>query len=172
VSDDERSEDPPDPGTEDPFEQLASEIDREAAFGDDAGEDGSEFDEEAFSIGGGASDAGGASPFDELDSDVEDVDLEELFEEQFTEGESGEFDSEAVWDRIDETDTGEEEETAADEHVVSARNFCAQCEHAAEPPEVHCTYEGSQIVEFVDKSNVRVRNCPIVAQRRQIGRKD
>lgn len=169
----ERSEASAHPGIEDPFEQLASEIDREGAFGEgeDSETDGVGFDEEAFSIGGVTSQSGGDSPFDAFDSDVEDVDLDELFEEKFIEGEAGELDSEAVWDRLDETEA-REEETAAEEHVVPARGFCAQCEHAAEPPEVHCTYEGSEIVEFIDTDMVRVHNCPIVEQRRQLGEMD
>jgi len=142
---------------DDPFAELAAEMREDAAV-----------DGEEVTIGGEASDA--ASPFDELDADVDDVDPDELFEEMFVEQEAGGIDAESVWDALEESDEEPEEADAeGDEHVVSAREFCAQCEHAAEPPEIRCTYEGSEIVEFADKNTVRVRNCPIVARRNQLG---
>ena len=109
-----------------------------------------------------------SSPFDELASDVsapEDVDFDQFFDEMSPKEGAGEIDEGWVWDELEETG---ERETSGEEHIVSARAFCAQCEHAAEPPDVRCTYEGSEIVEFVDRDNVRLRNCPIVAERNQL----
>jgi len=160
---DETSQESADP--DDPFAELAGEIEGDAGF-----------DEEAFAVGREGSDD--ASPFDELQADTNDVDPDELFEEMFVEQEAGDLDTESVWETLEGTEReggkqdggGLEGETSeGDEHVVSAREFCADCEHAAEPPEVRCTYEGSEIVEFVDKNTVRVRNCPIVARRNKLG---
>lgn len=48
---------------------------------------------------------------------------------------------------------------------VSKHSFCEQCEHFTEPPEVSCTHEGTEIVEFLDMETVRVVDCPVVAER-------
>jgi len=76
-----------------------------------------------------------------------------------------------VWDAI-EADTGPEarigaapRSAEADTTVVSKREFCEQCHHFAEPPEARCTHDGTDIREFVDRTQVRVSNCPIVEQR-------
>lgn len=77
----------------------------------------------------------------------------------------------SVWSDSEETTAGNRD-VDGDGSVVPTISFCAQCEHVADPPEVRCTYEGSEIVEFVDEDHVRVRNCPIVAQREQISEMD
>ena len=76
-----------------------------------------------------------------------------------------------VWDVIEE-DKGTEARIGhaspsgdADTTVVSKREFCEQCEYFAEPPEARCTHDGTDIREFVDRTQVRVSNCPIVEQR-------
>jgi hypothetical protein len=114
------------------------------------------------------------SPFDELASDVGesssgDVDFDHLFEEMSTEADG--IDAESVWAELGSAGVGNGE-TSGEEHIVPTRAFCAQCEHVADPPEVRCTYEGSEIVEFVDKDNVRVRNCPIMKRRQQVSEMD
>jgi len=48
-----------------------------------------------------------------------------------------------------------------DERVIDKRSYCQQCPHFSEPPETACTHEGTEIVESVDFSRFRVRNCPI-----------
>jgi hypothetical protein len=116
--------------------------------------------------------SGATSPFDELASEVgsdpDDIDVDRLFEEMFTEGETEEIDAEWIWDELEETSVAEGRDSDGEEHIVPTWAFCAQCEHVADPPEVRCTYNGSEIVEFVDEERVRVRNCPIVARREQI----
>lgn len=55
------------------------------------------------------------------------------------------------------------------EHTVPKRAYCERCEHFSEPPEVSCTHPGTTIVEFPDIDHVRVRNCPVVAERQALG---
>lgn len=95
----------------------------------------------------------------------EEVDRDELWEELEEESPSDE-DTEPVTE--DEPSTGPTVEEAGDgeTHVVPKRSFCQSCEYLTDPPEFRCTAEGSEIVAFVDTDTVRVRNCPIVAQRR------
>ena len=49
-----------------------------------------------------------------------------------------------------------------DERVVDKRSYCQRCPHFAAPPETACTHDGTEIVESVDFSRFRVRNCPMV----------
>ena len=51
---------------------------------------------------------------------------------------------------------------AAADETVSKRDYCQKCPHFGEPPEVHCTHEGTEIVEVVTVEQFRVRNCPMV----------
>jgi hypothetical protein len=144
--------------------------------GGDGEGSGTLFDDDAFSAESlGTAEPGpgtdAASPFDELESDVgdagsADVDFDRLFEEMSAESETEGIDEEWVWDELEGGSPGGA--GSGEEHIVPTRAFCAQCEHVADPPEVQCTYEGSEIIELVDKDNVRVRGCPIVEQRQRI----
>ncbi len=58
---------------------------------------------------------------------------------------------------------------APDEHVVSKRAYCESCEHFGAPPAVSCEHPGTTIVEFPDADHVRVRDCPVVAERQETG---
>jgi hypothetical protein len=110
---------------------------------------------------------------------------QELFEE--IDVDVGSVDADAVWESVlaDEDDAGatdpagktatpegttEASDTGvgtadgdSDETVVAKRQYCQSCDFFTAPPEVACTYEGSEIVEIVDSSRFRVRNCPVVA---------
>lgn len=44
-------------------------------------------------------------------------------------------------------------------HTVPKRKFCMQCPYFSEPPDVRCTHDGTEILEFVDADHVRVENC-------------
>lgn len=103
-----------------------------------------------------------------------DVDVDaDLFESV----EVDEVDEEDVWDAFTEGETGPEEqvalgatpeETSPDgEAVVPKRQFCQRCPHFTDPPETACTHEGTSIVEVVDATRFRVRNCPVVAEERE-----
>lgn len=91
-----------------------------------------------------------------------------LFEERDTES----IDPDAVWQDLASADSrgasGESyERTFAD---VSKHSYCEHCEHFSPPPEVACTHEGTDIVEFLDMETVRVVDCPVVAERRELER--
>jgi hypothetical protein len=55
---------------------------------------------------------------------------------------------------------------------VSKHRFCEQCEYFTDPPEVGCTHETAEIVEFVDWETVLLVDCPVVAERRALGNVD
>jgi hypothetical protein len=51
---------------------------------------------------------------------------------------------------------------------VSKHRFCEQCEYFSEPPNAHCTHDEAEIVEYLDMETVRLLNCPVVAEQREI----
>jgi len=105
-------------------------------------------------------------PFGELD--VPDAPPEEDF---FEEMETADLDEEAVWEAVFEdpgvdSDPGKKDQGSADA-VVRKEQYCKRCEHFAEPPELACNNPGTDIVELVGVDEFRVRNCPVVADRRR-----
>lgn len=134
---------------EDPFDDLESLLEESTAKG--RRPSSSKMD-----------DSGSDTSVEELEPAEEDIDS--LFEEMLVDSASIDVDVDDVWEEI-RTETSEAVAESGEEHIVPTRSFCAQCEHVDTPPKLRCTYDGSEIVEFVDKDHVRVRNCPIVDQR-------
>lgn len=154
-----------------------SDDDRIEESGDDREEPAPDGD------GAGTTDAD-SDPFDDIDDitdgepvddpftemEVEDIDEDDVWAEltDETNGDTG-GDGDALGDgetSLQETVVGADEGTDADEAIVEKRSFCQRCTFFAEPPEVACTNEGTEIVELLDTERFRVRNCPVVAQRR------
>lgn len=120
-----------------------------------------------------------ADPFDDLGEETGDG-----LEDPFIQMDVEEIDEEDVWAEITSDEASSEsepadgaeipEESAAaasavaeeDETIVEKSSYCQQCEFFSEPPEVACTNPGTEIVELIDTERFRVRNCPIVRQRR------
>jgi hypothetical protein len=85
----------------------------------------------------------------------------------FTETEVEGVDPDEVWQRLSSAEsagsvTREAGRTYAE---VSKHSYCEQCEYFSEPPDVECSAEGTEIVEFLDMERVRVVDCPVVAER-------
>ncbi|MDZ7702004.1 MAG: hypothetical protein U5J98_07995 [Halobacteriales archaeon] len=113
--------------------------------------------------------AGEEIPMGELEEGADELD--DLFEaENYDESAA-----EGLWDALEEEPEltgGVEAGETPDEHVVPKRSYCEDCEYLSDPPAVHCTHAGTKIIEYVDLDHVRVRNCPIVAQRQALGDRD
>lgn len=96
-------------------------------------------------------------PFEGADSAFEEMDVESL-------------DPDQVWEGLESAEArgsvGDASERTYAE--VSKHSFCEQCEYFSEPPNVSCAHEGTEIVEFLDMETVRVVDCPIVADRREL----
>jgi len=81
------------------------------------------------------------------------------------------IDHDIDWDRLE----GPPSESLAGEGTdaeVSKHRYCEQCEFFSDPPEASCTHEGTEIVAYLDMETVRVRNCPVVAQREALERQE
>ena len=84
--------------------------------------------------------------------DVEDVDTDEVWADLlFEDGEptEGQFPA-----------SGTDEKGGQ----VVTQGLCHRCEYFGDPPQLHCTHEGTDIRELVDMSHYRVTNCPMVDQ--------
>ncbi|QWC18513.1 hypothetical protein [Halorubrum sp. 2020YC2] len=169
----------PDTGeVDDPFAALGDGVDEGAPDADSAADAASPADPEPA--------APADDPFAELDADAGG---EATDEDPFESMEVGDVGEEDVWEALDgeasigtdatEFDAGTADAetddptawpggpsagpgTAGDERVVDKRSYCQQCPHFSAPPETACTHEGTDIVESVDFSRFRVRNCPMV----------
>ena len=98
-------------------------------------------------------------------------DADDPFEALFREEPFEAVERRALWQSI-EAQSAEgpvATEDAPDEYVVPKRSYCETCEHLSEPPEMRCTHPGTTIVEFADNDHLRVRNCPVVAERQLLG---
>lgn len=92
--------------------------------------------------------------------------------EELKGGGSGSVDADANLDdvltegveAVEEADpsTPVEDEAVPGVYTVSKRNYCLQCPHFSEPPDVRCTHPGTTIVSFVDSEHVRVKDCPMI----------
>ncbi|MDS0278219.1 hypothetical protein NDI85_10465 [Halomicroarcula sp. S1AR25-4] len=84
----------------------------------------------------------------------------------------GSVDPDGVWDSLGEDDSPTPPSDRKRYADVSKHRYCEQCEHFAEPPAVQCTHEGTEILEFVDMETVRLLNCPVVAEQRELGNEE
>jgi len=115
-----------------------------------------------------ASDAADAeeNPFAELDA-PDAADPEEDF---FEEMETADIDEEAVWESVfeePEAAAPDTETAGGADAVVRMEQYCKKCEHFSDPPELACNNPDTEIVELVGVEEFRVRNCPVVADRRR-----
>jgi hypothetical protein len=96
------------------------------------------------------------------------------------------IDPDDMWERLtadtDEDDDAEPEPAAdavgatvgsaadAEDDVVrvSKHSYCEGCEYFSPPPDVRCGHEGTEIIEFVDIDDIRIANCPVVEERREL----
>ena len=105
-----------------------------------------------------------------LDTDTREGDPFENVRGAFEEMAVSELDPDSVWQQLASAESrgsvgDARERTYAD---VSKHSYCEQCEHFSEPPNIFCSHEGTEIVEFLDMDTVRVVDCPIVAEREEL----
>ena len=154
----------------DPFEFLATEdTDESPGFEADPGGDraegtgatsADEFREVTEpSVGPAEGQAPEDDPFSEAAPDFAEVDL-------------GDVDEDEVWDLLSDAQARGSVADVRDRTYAegSKHSYCERCEYFTGPPSADCTHNGTEILEFVDMETVRVVDCPIVAERRQLER--
>lgn len=105
-----------------------------------------------------------ADPFAGLDDREGDPFEEDPFEPVETET----VDPDRAWEQLEEGADPTVEKPEGTVTEVSKRRYCERCEYFSPPPDVSCTHEGTEILGFPDRETVRMVDCPIVAQRREL----
>lgn len=125
-----------------------------------------------------------AAPLSDLASEVDEGDLAETEQELFEQRSAPGIDREALWRQVADEETAEraiEEMDVEDdgpqvrhpdrgdsvdtgERVVAKNSYCHSCRFFSPPPDVHCSHEGTEILEAVDMDHFRVKDCPIVQE--------
>lgn len=108
------------------------------------------------------------------DADKREGDPFEGMGSAFEEMDVGSVDPDEVWEGLESAEArgsvGEVSDRVYAE--VSKHSFCEQCEYFSDPPDVDCSHEGTEIVEFLDMETVRLVDCPIVAEREDLEAED
>lgn len=95
-------------------------------------------------------------PFEDLSTETPaEVDLSSLLEAP-----ADEDDDDIITPVLDE-----DIEVVNGEAIVPKRRYCEQCAFFSDPPDVHCSNDGTEIRELVDMKQFRVYRCPVVADR-------
>ncbi|MEF8783546.1 MAG: hypothetical protein V5A39_10605 [Haloarculaceae archaeon] len=114
---------------------------------------------------------GGGDPFSEPGERGDPFEgSESAFERMDVEG----VDPDAVWEQLSKTeDRGSVADVEGKIYAeISKHSFCERCQYFSEPPEVSCSHEGTEILKFLDMDTLRVVNCPVVAERRDLEQRD
>jgi hypothetical protein len=160
----------------DPFEYLGDAgPDVSAAADDDVGREAP--DPEAGDVGEGEQvDVADGEQVDVAGDLFGDVDVSrgdpfEAAESPFEQFDVEGVDPDEVWERFTEDASADStvDQPEDDVVVVSKHEFCEGCPYFTPPPEIECTHAGTTILEFVGPDDVRVENCPIVQERRELG---
>ena len=115
-------------------------------------------------------DTGSDDPFGDVGERPGDPFEDDVFEEMDVD----ELDPDEVWASIADAEergsVGQQAERIYAE--VSKHRFCEQCEFFSKPPDVACSHEGTEILEFLDQETVRLVDCPVVAERKELEKHD
>ncbi|OVE86408.1 hypothetical protein B2G88_02560 [Natronolimnobius baerhuensis] len=108
-----------------------------------------------------------ASAVDERSTDAGESAFDELFEQE----QVAEIDSDQLWDRL-ENDQPPDSFLEADREVreIDKHSYCHQCPHFAEPPELACGHDGTDILDVPSLETFRVADCPVVLENEDLER--
>ncbi|EFW93432.1 hypothetical protein ZOD2009_06192 [Haladaptatus paucihalophilus DX253] len=91
-------------------------------------------------------------------------------DDAFREENVGDIDTDELWADLLREDSGElvvsaPREAGRDDRDVRTipKATCHGCPHVGDPPSLHCTHEGTDILSMPDTDHFRVADCPMVA---------
>lgn len=61
-----------------------------------------------------------------------------------------------LWERLETGERG-----LPEVRVIDKQRYCRDCTRFADPPQVACSREGTEIEALVGSGRFRVRNCPV-----------
>jgi hypothetical protein len=99
----------------------------------------------------------------------------ESVDDVFTAVDVGAVDRDELWADL-RNDDEPERITVASSETDEGRDVrtidkgtCHGCPHLGDPPELHCTHEGTEILSVVDTGRFRVADCPVVVEEADLG---
>jgi len=145
----------------------ATPVDDSGGPTDPTGPDAESGFDPAGSIGPGTPevDSGGPAssddPFTSPESSLRHVDV-------------GDVDGDEVWAAISDAQArGSVADAGGRTYAeVSKHRYCETCTYFSAPPDVTCSHDGTEILSFLDAETVRLVDCPVVAERRDLERGD
>ncbi|WP_323675602.1 hypothetical protein [Halorubellus sp. PRR65] len=144
----------------------------EAPMGDDASGDGAPVGADAGGDGSAPEDGprvpadGHEGPLGDLAAGVEGRRERntKADEELFDEVDVGELDADELWAQVETDEPTVEPRGEREVREVQKRKYCSQCPYFADPPEVGCSHEGTDILEQVDMEHFKVADCPVILE--------
>ncbi|MFC6955516.1 hypothetical protein [Halorubellus litoreus] len=85
-------------------------------------------------------------------------------EELFDEVDVGELDADELWAQVETDEPTVEPRGEREIREVQKRKYCSQCPYFADPPDVGCSHEGTDIIEQVDMEHFKVADCPVILE--------
>lgn len=148
---------------------AGAESDASSPDGDAVGEtpavDG-DVDESVVAGGPGAPDEGRDGPLGDLAAGIEGRRERKTKTDEalFDEVEVGELDADELWAQVETDEPTVEPRGEREIREVQKRKYCSQCPYFADPPDVGCSHEGTDILEQVDMEHFKVADCPVVLE--------
>jgi hypothetical protein len=125
---------------------------------------------------GGPSEEAEDAPMADLAKRVAERAEEPTPEGEFTSVETAEIDSEDVWADLEAgtsdepITTGERVDTSEEGDVrIIPKRTCHTCPYFGDPPNLHCTHEGTEIREVASPEEFEVVDCPMVVDDGELG---
>ncbi|AXR77806.1 hypothetical protein [Natrarchaeobaculum sulfurireducens] len=145
-------------------DEIRSDEDRADSETRERGDDGANGGDEVASP---LADLAGRVAEHEARSSTDDS-IDELFDREAV----TEIDSDRLWERLENGEAPEPgpDERERDVREIDAHRYCHQCEHFAEPPQVGCTRDGTEILELTALERFRVVDCPVVREDEELER--
>ncbi|NHN41310.1 hypothetical protein G9C85_06625 [Halorubellus sp. JP-L1] len=145
---------------EEPLGEFSERVVDDADGTDDGG-----VGDETPALEAGA-DAGRSGPLGDLAADVDGrrERSRSADDELFDEVDVGEVDADELWAQVESDDRNVTADGERAIRKVEKRKYCQGCPHFATPPDVHCSHEGTDIIEQVDMAHFEVADCPVVLE--------
>jgi len=90
----------------------------------------------------------------------------------FSEVNIGTEDPDKIWEQLTHEQVPKPTNETPDKEttvIVPISSFCEQCPHVSDPPNVECEQGTAQIIKFVNPSEVKLANCPVVERKEAKG---
>lgn len=113
-----------------------------------------------------------AAAVDERSTGPDRAESDDAFDDLFEREDVTALDPDRLWERL-ENDEPLADRLADDREIreIDKHEYCHQCEHFADPPNVGCTREGTDVLELTSLDTFRVADCPVILENEELERR-